>query len=313
MKKTYLGKMGVFGAVTFACAGVALAVWLVGNNGQSSVPGNTVLASLSGVSAPELPAVAARLVAQAAPDQRDARTIEVMQAVNALSRPSALPYVVSAISAACPDVTVSALNQVVTLQPEAGVDCAKAALAAAPQQTMSIVSTICRQQPEKYSEIALAAATQTPAKSAEIYAGLAAGLPQLQPLVAKATNAVGSAENLPAVIEQLNVMVVSAARGEAAALREQLAMEAIAPAAVTVTAPATSVAIPTGTGVTPSGSSATVQPATPVNLAANSYTVLVPVGQRGPPHVTPLTPPVIVPNDTAVRNTKPSVRPYSEP
>jgi hypothetical protein len=292
MKKTIMSKMGVAAAMTFACGGVALAVWLAGVSGQSSVPGRTALADLSGVSAPELPAMAARLVAQVAPGQRDAKTVEVIQAVNALSRPAALPYVVSAIAAECPDVTAAALNQVVALQPEAGVDCAKAALAAAPGQTANIIAAICRQQPEKYSEIALAAAAQAPQKSAEIYAGLTAGLPQLKPLVAKATDAAGSDRNVAAVIEQLHVLVVSAARGEASAASEHLAM------------PATAASTATRSML------ASKQPTT----VGNSFTPLVPVAQRGLPTVTPLTPPATQPADTAVRNTSSTGgRPYSAP
>ena len=119
------------GAVVFVCGGVAVAALLAGSSG-AVVVGNTPLLTLHQAATPEIPAVAARLVAQADPEFREAKALEVVRAVNAMVQPASLPYVVNAITQNSPEVAAVVVAEAAVLRPELAPRLARAALDAAP-------------------------------------------------------------------------------------------------------------------------------------------------------------------------------------
>lgn len=128
MKNTIYVRIG---AVVFVCAGIAVAALLAGSS-EAVVVGDTPLQALSQAATPGVPAVAARLVAQAAPEFREARALEVVRAVNAMVQPASLPYVVNAIAQSSPEVAAAVVVEAATLRPELAPRLARAALDAAP-------------------------------------------------------------------------------------------------------------------------------------------------------------------------------------
>jgi hypothetical protein len=281
--KTWL-KTGVLASVGLTVAGVTFAFFVAGGVKQSDAD-LSPLAVLSRVSAPEMPAAAARLVAQASPEAREATAVAVVRAVNGLSRPSALPFVVGAISETSPSVAATVVGEASILQPDASLACVKAGTAAAPAQAAGIVSKVVQQQPAAYARVAMVAAEAAPSRSTEILGGLGSALPQIQPFLTRATAqpvAVGDSAlvqpvvsspvgrpsavvDVPSVVAQVHAMMVSAAQ------------------------------------VTPDNS--TLLP-------------LVTGTQKGPPVVIPLTPPVTPPVEKTVGDTVPQSgngRDYSAP
>lgn len=166
-----------------------------------------------------------------------------------------LPFVVSAISEAEPTAASEAVAQAIAAQPDLNLAVVNAAATAAPAQTKTIVAAAVRQQPSSYSKVALVAAQAAPVRHLEVMQGLSAGLPQLAPLVDRTMAQSSARPDVSVVIAQVNDLVVSAARGELAAVR------------------------------TP-GTAAIYEPV---------YVPLVAGTQQGPPIITPLTPPVVPP------------------
>jgi len=212
---------------------------------------------LGQASALELPTVAANLVAQATPETREAKAVEVVRAVNALACPSALPFVVGAITELAPSVAPTVVAEANQLQPAASLATVSAAALVAPAQTSEIVMRAVQQQPATYAQIALVAAQSAPTRGSEILSGVSAALPQVQAFVSRAVG-LSSQPDVVTVISQVNQMVAGAAQAEAVAARLQSA------------AP--------GAAVTP---------------AQSVYQPLLAGTQKGPPTVTPLTPPFV--------------------
>jgi hypothetical protein len=128
MKKAIYVRIG---AVAFVCAGIAVAALLAGSS-EAVVVGDTPLQALGQAATPEVPVVAARLVAQAAPEFREAKALEVVRAVNAMVQPASLPYVVNAIAQSSPEVAAVVVAEAAALRPELAPRLARAALDAAP-------------------------------------------------------------------------------------------------------------------------------------------------------------------------------------
>jgi len=218
MKNSTSIRTAALGSLAFACAGVTFAFLLAGSSGQPAAS-DSCLAALSRASAPELPAVAARLVAQAPAESREATAVEVVRTVNALAQPSSLPFVVAAISESSPSVAVAAMGEASRLQPEVRSACVHAATTAAPGQAATIVAQAVKQQPTSYARLALVAAQAAPARGAEISSVMSAGLPQLQPFADRAAVGASSKPEVSSVVAQVNGMVASAAQGEIATVR----------------------------------------------------------------------------------------------
>lgn len=195
---------------TFVVGGLVTAVIVDARTASPAAASS--LDALSKATTLELPAVAARLVTQAAPAQRVATASEVLTAVNALSRPGVMPYVVSSICAAAPEVAPDVAADAVILQPDLALGSVKAAIAAAPEQSEAVVRAVCSKQPDSFVQVASVAATEAPTRSKEIVNGVATALPQLQPFIAKASTDGISAQNVSQVLQQVNSMAVTANR-----------------------------------------------------------------------------------------------------
>jgi hypothetical protein len=279
MKNSTSRKTNVIGALAIACAGVTGAIFLSGGV-NPPVADDSALSLLGRASTLEMPAVAAQLAAQTPLDTREAKAVEILRAVNGLAGSSALPFVVGAMSESSPSVAAAVAGEASQLQPAASLPCVKAAISAAPVQTAAIVSSVVQQQPSAYSRVVLVAGDTVPTRSAEILGGLSAALPQLQPLVSRAVGQAASQPELASVMTQVGSMVTSAAQGELAAVRSQ---------------------------TTPG---AAIMPEHAVFMPLLAST------QKGPPVVTPLTPPVVPPTEKTVGDTVPQSgndRDYSAP
>lgn len=156
-----------------------LLVCLLPAHGGSAAPATPFLA-LSAVPVPEIPAKAAELVHAAAASDRDRTAQDVLRAVSAIAKPGVLPYVVSAICGANPEVAGSVVAGAINLQPENGMVLSKAALCAAPGQVEQIVFSACKAAPASCAEVALAASRQLPAANNLILAGLARARPEME-------------------------------------------------------------------------------------------------------------------------------------
>ena len=113
------------------CAGIAVATWLAGHQ-ENANAGVSPLQALSQAATPEVPAVAARLVAQAPKETRESTAIGVVRSANAIVQPASLPYVVGAISQSSPEMAAVVVAEAATLRPELAARLAQAALDAAP-------------------------------------------------------------------------------------------------------------------------------------------------------------------------------------
>jgi hypothetical protein len=151
---------------------------------------HTPFTSLAGVSVLELPQAAARLVSDAPPAQRVAVVREVVQAVVALSKPGVLPFAVSAICRACPDVAAEVVSVAVRQQPSETLPVARAAFSAAPAALQPIIVAICREVPQAYAAVAVVAEDQLPGSGPQIVRALATALPVLEPSLTQARTSV---------------------------------------------------------------------------------------------------------------------------
>src|SRR5258706_8065242 len=136
-------------ALGMICLG---AVNLLAKDGQKA---SSVIETLSGVPAAELPAKAAQLVKEAKARERETTTINVVKAALAMN-PAAAPAIVGAISRAVADMAPVAAGTAAAEQPSQSCAIAKAAAAAAPSQAAKIVVAVCRAVPNEYRCIAIA-------------------------------------------------------------------------------------------------------------------------------------------------------------
>ena len=207
-------------AITTGALGCSLALLLVLRPAPQT---QTPFATLAGVSVLELPQAAARLVANTPPAQRAAVAREVVQAVAALSKPGAIPFAVSAICRANPDVAAEVVGTAVRLQPTETLTIAQAAFSAAPAALESIIAAICGEVPQAYAALAVVAADQLPASSQQILHALTTALPVLEPSLEQARTYSGDA-SMRAVMVKTTELVEARAR-EAVAQMKRAAVE----------------------------------------------------------------------------------------
>ena len=144
--------------------------------------------TLSNVSSPELPAQAAKLVAQANANEQNSVAVAVVRAAIEKNRASTL-FIVSAVAKAVPSVAPVVAATAATMEPKQAGQIAKAAAAAAPSQAAEIVFAICKERPGSYGIVAVGASEAVPAANQEILAAVSRAIPYLKPFIEKASNA----------------------------------------------------------------------------------------------------------------------------
>ena len=180
--------------IVLLCSSGLLAVLLAclwsaqGGNGVPSTP----FIDLSGVPVPEIPAKAAELVHEADASDRDRIAQDVLRAVSTIAKPGVLPYTVSAICRANPEVAASVVATAIRLQPEDVSVFATAALCAAPGQVEQVVFSACKAAPASCAEVAVVASRQLPAANDLILAGLIGARPELELYLEEAQIEVGT-------------------------------------------------------------------------------------------------------------------------
>jgi hypothetical protein len=193
-----------------AVTGILLATQL----GNSVAPTRGTTLSALHVSTVEIPAAAARLMADAQPAQQAERAKEVLNAVAAMSKPGLMPYVVSAMAKACPDAAPAIAAAATKALPEMATTVTKVAIEAAPAQTEPIVAAVCQQAPESSLRVASAAVQAMPSHSAAIFQTVATAVPQLRPYFVKAETDQNVATDATAILKQVYTSVAAAQNSE---------------------------------------------------------------------------------------------------
>jgi hypothetical protein len=145
----------------------------------------------------ELPAQAAKLVAQADAKSLQATTIAVVKAAVGLN-PAAAALIVGSIAQSTPAMAATAAATAAALVPNQAPAIARAAASSAPAKAGTIVEAVCRVLPASYEVVADAVSDVVPSASKEILAGIAAAIPELQSEINQAL-AGYSAGNVPSV------------------------------------------------------------------------------------------------------------------
>lgn len=186
MKKRFLqlgGNLIVVLLVLMPRAGLA---------GNASAP-DAFTSALSSVPVPEMPARAARLVAQAKPDSLKATTEAVISAASKLN-PAATVAVVGAIAGQSTEVAQVAAAQAAKLQPKESAWIARAAAGSAPALAGKVVAAVCKAVPSQYAVVATAVAQVAPDSTSEILEAVVTAIPVLKPFVEQARKDVQGAE-----------------------------------------------------------------------------------------------------------------------
>jgi hypothetical protein len=145
---------------------------------------NSIHATLSKVSAAELPDKAAKLVTQAQASDRKTKTIEVVNTAVAIN-PAAAPAIVRAIARAVKEMAPVAAAAAAADQPKQAGAIAKAAAMAVPPLAARIVATVCRAVPKAYREVAVIVAQTVHGSDKAVLAAVAGALPELKPSIAQ--------------------------------------------------------------------------------------------------------------------------------
>lgn len=122
---------------------------------------NPYIVSLERLRAPELPARAARIVAEEEETARLETTRQVVLAAYRVNRASLLP-VVGAIARTTPSVAPVAAATAASQQPQMARYAARAAAAAAPGEVTRIVEAVGREVPAAAPDVAISAGTVVP-------------------------------------------------------------------------------------------------------------------------------------------------------
>ena len=144
--------------------------------------------SLRGVPAPELPAQAAKSVAQAKLKQQKTVAIAVVRAA-VEQNSAAAPFIVSAVAKAVPSVAPVAAATAVAVEPKQAGYIAKAAAAAAPSQAGEIVFAMSKELPDSYGIIAIGASEAAPEANAQILAAVSRAIPSMKRFLDQASAA----------------------------------------------------------------------------------------------------------------------------
>ena len=148
---------------------------------EGVVPTSQIKAELKASAASELGAVAARMVAKAPAESRVLLTRRVVTTAFEL-RPMAAVQVVASVAQAVPEAAAAAAGAVAASKPDSAVAVTREAVQRAPAQVRAIVAAVSKEAATKYKGIGLAAVEALPGATADILAGLAEGVPALQPL-----------------------------------------------------------------------------------------------------------------------------------
>lgn len=211
MKTKNLVKVGTV-VLSIVAASVVAALLLTQN--QTSAKTVNSPSSLKDVSALELPAVAAQIIANAPQDKRAEVAAETIRMAAKFAHPGTLAYVTGAICKSAPDVAPIVLQEAIEAKPEEILPIAKASFAAAPSRIQELVKVACESRPELFATIARLADAEVPNKTDAILNGVKAGLPQLNIHIDKAVSTV-TPNTIAGIMEYVEKTAISEARTQA--------------------------------------------------------------------------------------------------
>jgi hypothetical protein len=165
---------------------IALALCLVGFNSVAADAPNvdSLRSTLGAAPAPELPALAAKLIQEAPSRDREATTISVVKVAVGIN-PAAAPLIVGAIARAVPEMAAVAAGTASTAQPKQAAAIAKAAARSAPARAGKIVGAVCGAVPQEYSGVAVAVSEAAPTSGKDILTAVGATVPSLKVYIDK--------------------------------------------------------------------------------------------------------------------------------
>jgi hypothetical protein len=165
---------------------IGLALCLIGFNSLAAEAPNVaaVKASLSAAPAPELPALAAKLVQEAPARDREATTINVVKIAVGIN-PAAASLIVGAISRTVPEMAAIAAGTASAAQPKEAAAIAKAAAKSAPAKAGKIVAAVCAAAPQEYAGVAVSVGEAAPTSGKEILTAVGGAVPNLKPYIDK--------------------------------------------------------------------------------------------------------------------------------
>jgi hypothetical protein len=179
-----------------------------------SVISSTPFIALSGVSVPEIPAKAAALVNEAAALDREQTAQEAVRAAATVARSGVLPYVVSAVCHANPEVAGTVVATAIELQPRFVLVFVQAALCATTGQVEQIVNSACKAAPGSTVNIAIITFRLLPSAKASILAGMVSAYPGLTPYL-EAAQIEGGTNDFEAVIGRAVQLLVDDYKAQA--------------------------------------------------------------------------------------------------
>lgn len=199
------------------------------SSNASHTGAGTPLAVISQAPTTEIPAVAASLVRQASAENRAIVARQVLEAVHALEKPCALPYVVGAMAKENPAVAPAAVVAVAELQPEESLAAVKAAVAAAPQVTGDILFEFSQKIPALSFAAAQVASMVDAEQTVAAILGVGRALPGFQPFVEKALQQQADAGKVDVglALKQAQEMAAAAAREQQRKESEQMVSAAV--------------------------------------------------------------------------------------
>jgi hypothetical protein len=150
---------------------------------EAKAPDKTPLAILGCVPIPEIPAQAVALVRSAPAALRVSVVTNMLWAVAGLARPGVMPYVISSLCRAYPDLADVVVGTAVEINNTPFVTIFSAAKVAAPDMISKITMGAFKARPEAFADIALAVAEHTSVSSTNILRDLSKALPNLQPFL----------------------------------------------------------------------------------------------------------------------------------
>ena len=162
-------------------------------------------AAIQTASVVELGAVAADLVGQAPATERQAVTRGVVAA--AIERqPAATLLVVGAVAQKHPTMAPVAAGTAAKLLPKQSLAIVRTAIQRAPSQVTGIVREVSKVVSKQYKSIAMVAIAAAPRTDAKVLAGLAEGVPALEPMIERVQSDVTSVGLKPTVPQTLAVV-----------------------------------------------------------------------------------------------------------
>jgi hypothetical protein len=194
----------------FGIATVAAGVILFATFQPSAKP--TSFGALSDSSISELPALAAALVKNASLDTRETVAREVIQGTVAFAKPCVIPYVVSAVCQAVPEVAPVVAVTASRLQPQDMWGSVRAALKAAPEQADQIVYALTKEFPQWYPVVAIIAAEEAPTKTLPILQAISRAMPEVKPFIERAVAYRNNQVKVAPVLEQVQQMAAVSQR-----------------------------------------------------------------------------------------------------